>query len=419
LFSPVKKQDILSFDPKLGSHVENGSLVLETLPSSSNKIQPELEVTKPSFGLFRRIFHLLRKHKVQLFLCPDNVESSLVLALAKVAGVKRTIYGIHTDLSLFFHAKPISQVMDSKGLLFPVALFLHFTSCSRIADTCVVSSEAFRRQIADRLFYRFVKIDGAMESMLWSPHFRLPGESEAEIVARWRYELSDGHPEDPLALYVGRWSPEKRISMIRPALPAHWRLALVGDGTDQEVVDIEAGIAGFDRVKARREFLGSKDLALVYSCADFLVSASDFETFGFVALESLACGTPVAVENKGGFKQTVEDGTNGLLLSFDDVEETRRRLEEYSPGSLAYYELKKHVVESAKYSQSIETNSFSERFLRRHAPDLIPSVSSKDKKPSAAVVVGNQILNGAYHAFLWVYLLLCFIIMMTFVSIFT
>ena len=53
--------------------------------------------------------------------------------------------------------------------------------------------------------------------------------------AQMRDKLSQGHPDSPLLIYVGRVSAEKQIDQIKPVLEAipEARLAIVGDGPNQ------------------------------------------------------------------------------------------------------------------------------------------------------------------------------------------
>jgi len=72
-------------------------------------------------------------------------------------------------------------------------------------------------------------------------------------------------------------------------------------------------------------FLGSVPqprLPLFYSAADVCVVPSYYETFGLVALESLACGTPVVATRVGAAGDIIRQGETGYLVA----DNTPRRL---------------------------------------------------------------------------------------------
>ncbi|UCG83433.1 MAG: glycosyltransferase, partial [Dehalococcoidia bacterium] len=65
-------------------------------------------------------------------------------------------------------------------------------------------------------------------------------------------------------------------------------------------------------------FIGTvrqEDLPFYYSAADVCVVPSYYESFGLVALESLACGTPVVATRVGGMESVVLPGKNGYLIN--------------------------------------------------------------------------------------------------------
>jgi glycosyltransferase involved in cell wall biosynthesis len=127
-----------------------------------------------------------------------------------------------------------------------------------------------------------------------------------------RNHLSQGHPEDPLLLYVGRLSAEKEIDRIKPILEAipNARLALVGDGPNRQT--LEKYFAGTSTHFVG--YLGGQELAAAFASADAFVFPSRTETLGLVLLEAMAAGCPVVAARSGGIPDIVEDGVNGYLF---------------------------------------------------------------------------------------------------------
>ena len=131
-----------------------------------------------------------------------------------------------------------------------------------------------------------------------------------------RSRLSEGNPDSPLLLYVGRVSAEKQIDQIKPVLEAipEARLAIVGDGPNREA--LQAHFAG-----TNTNFVGylqGLELASAYASADAFVFPSRTETLGLVLLEAMAAGCPVVAANSGGIPDIVTDGENGYLFEVDD-----------------------------------------------------------------------------------------------------
>ena len=63
------------------------------------------------------------------------------------------------------------------------------------------------------------------------------------------------------------------------------------------------------------------NLNIYYSAADVCVIPSRYEGFGNVAIEAMACKTPVVASNTGGLKYVVENGENGFLVDKNSVNE--------------------------------------------------------------------------------------------------
>ncbi len=141
----------------------------------------------------------------------------------------------------------------------------------------------------------------------------------------WRSRLTNGVPEAPLLLYVGRLAPEKRIDMLRSVLAAipEVRLAIIGDGPERET--LENLFANTPTVFTG--YLKGKQLAQAYASADIFTFPSANETFGNVVLEAMASGLPVVVPRAGGVVDFVRDGENGLFFDPECVDSFVRSIQ--------------------------------------------------------------------------------------------
>ncbi|MBE2214826.1 MAG: glycosyltransferase [Opitutaceae bacterium] len=127
-------------------------------------------------------------------------------------------------------------------------------------------------------------------------------------------------PGTQMLLFVGRIAREKNIRSLVAALdhiakdaPSH-HLVLVGDGELRE--QIEREVTRRDNVTWLPYCESPQKLAELYTAADLFVHPGRYETFGLVALEAQACGTPVLVVREGGVEDAVE-GEHPPLIARD------------------------------------------------------------------------------------------------------
>jgi len=145
------------------------------------------------------------------------------------------------------------------------------------------------------------------------------------LVNRWEHRARNGIGERAfLAFYAGRLAPEKDVETAIDAFALFQRMApdavfvIAGDGPSASALKERCEDAGVNAT-----FIGFADAAELqrwYASADALLFPSATETFGNVALEAMACGTPVIAANAGGVRDTVRDGENGLLRRPGDAE---------------------------------------------------------------------------------------------------
>ena len=132
---------------------------------------------------------------------------------------------------------------------------------------------------------------------------------------------------EPVLAYVGRFSREKGVAVLIAAFAKVLndfpgaRLRLIGDGPLAENLRALAGLLG---IAASVEFHGWSSADAVQKHLDdawCVVCPSLWaEPFGLAAIESLMLGIPVVASDTGGFRETVEHETTGILFRTGDVD---------------------------------------------------------------------------------------------------
>ena len=142
-------------------------------------------------------------------------------------------------------------------------------------------------------------------------------------------------------LFVGRIQPLKapdvllraaaRLVSADPSLRERLVVAVVGGPSGTGLVEPEslhklgAGLGIADLVRFQRP-VEQRRLADWYRAADITVVPSYSESFGLVALESQACGTPVVAAAVGGLTTAVADEVSGILVPGHDPDDYARAL---------------------------------------------------------------------------------------------
>lgn len=148
-------------------------------------------------------------------------------------------------------------------------------------------------------------------------------------------------PCESMLLYVGRIEPLKGIDVLIEALAVlqaeNTTVCLVVIGGDPENGE-QAPNEEMERLQSMCRQAGLKDLVTFlgkrsqdslpyyYSAAEAVVVPSHYESFGMVALEAMACGTPVVASQVGGLAFLVQDGVTGYTVPVDDPQALAHRL---------------------------------------------------------------------------------------------
>ena len=133
-----------------------------------------------------------------------------------------------------------------------------------------------------------------------------------------------GFNDSKIILFVGRIEPLKGIDHLLRAithLPNGQRLRLVIIGGDEHSRSEMERLQQMSRdlhIEDSVTFLGlieHERLPYFYNAADVCVIPSYYESFGLVALESMACGTPVVATNVGDLKSIIQQGETGYVVT--------------------------------------------------------------------------------------------------------
>ena len=175
-----------------------------------------------------------------------------------------------------------------------------------------------------------------------------PGDQQE---ARRRRSIA---PDAVLLLFVGRIQPLKAPDVLvraaaemvvrDPALRSRLQVVVCGgpSGTGlaqpTALVDLarELGIADLVRFEPPSD---RQTLVDWYRAADVAVVPSHSESFGLVAVEAQACGTPVVAASVGGLRTAVDDQVSGLLVDGHDPRDFARAIERITGQPLLRSEL--------------------------------------------------------------------------------
>jgi D-inositol-3-phosphate glycosyltransferase len=162
-----------------------------------------------------------------------------------------------------------------------------------------------------------------------------------------------GLPQDHVVIvFAGRVQPLKAPDMVLhaaarmiaddPALAGRLTIAFVGGPSGTGRADPDGlvalagrlGLAGLVRLEPP---CPQQELADWYRAATVVMVPSYSESFGLVAVEAQACGTPVVAAAVGGLRTAVRDGVSGILVDSRDPARYARALRDLtgSPAELA------------------------------------------------------------------------------------
>ena len=197
-----------------------------------------------------------------------------------------------------------------------------------VANKIIASTSTEKAQLEDLYNADPDKIEIIPPGVDLSHFYPIPPDESKEYV---------GTPMDKkMLLFVGRIEPLKGIKTLLKAIgyisdngqaEENLCLAVIGgeladeNGQESEEMKLLHQLRDEYGLKELVTFLGKRSqdsLPYYYSAAEMVIMPSHYESFGMVALESMACGTPVIASMVGGLIHLVEDGVTGYHVPVDD-----------------------------------------------------------------------------------------------------
>jgi len=274
----------------------------------------------------------------------------------QVAAVAKERWGVPLIQSMHTLGKVKNLALAAGDCAEPVARIRGEGEVVAAADRLVANTDEEARQLvelydADRR--RVKTVSPGVDLAVFSPG------SAAEARARL------GLPADAVVLmFAGRIQPLKGPDVVlhaaadllrsSPELAGRLVVVFVGGPSGSEVgapgrldgLAGRLGIAGRGGTVRMEPPCPQRELADWYRAASVVLVPSHSESFGLVALEAQACGTPVVAAAVGGLRTAVRDGYSGVLVDGHDpaawarvlekLITSPRRLAQLSRGALAH-----------------------------------------------------------------------------------
>jgi D-inositol-3-phosphate glycosyltransferase len=142
-------------------------------------------------------------------------------------------------------------------------------------------------------------------------------------------------PDEDVVAFVGRIQPLKGPDVLLRAAAKLQRVHVVvaggPSGSGRAAPDGLVRLADELGIAARVTFLppqSREDLARLFQAVNLVAVPSYSESFGLVALEAQACGTPVVAAAVGGLPVAVRGGVSGTLVAGHDVDRWAQAIDE-------------------------------------------------------------------------------------------
>ena len=236
------------------------------------------------------------------------------------------------------------------------------------ADKIIASTEAELAQFRWLYHQDTDKVEIIEPGVDISRFYPIPADEAREFVG-----VTD---ERRIILFVGRIEPLKgldsllnAVAMLHRERQHNLHLMVIGGEPDADPDEITAEMSRLKELtdelglNGQVTFLGRRDqdvLQYYYSAAEIVVMPSHYESFGLVALEAMACGTPVIASETGGLVYLVKDGETGLHVPTAAPEALAEKVRYLLDND---NELRRLGVQAAKHARGFEWGGVADRVI--------------------------------------------------------
>ncbi|CAA0836307.1 Sulfoquinovosyl transferase SQD2 [Striga hermonthica] len=266
-----------------------------------------------SLALSPRIISAVARFK------PDIIHASSpgimvfgALIIAKLLSVP-IVMSYHTHVPVYIPRYTFSWLVKPMWL---VIKFLH-----RAADLTLVPSAAIAKDL------EAARVTAANRIRLWNKGVDSESFHPRFRSREMRLRLSNGEPDRPLIIHVGRLGVEKSLDFLKRVMDElpEARIAFIGDGPYRD--ELEQMFSNMPAVFTGT--LHGDELSQAYASGDIFVMPSESETLGLVVLEAMSSGLPVVAARAGGITDILPDeqqGKTGYLYSPGDLNDCLSKL---------------------------------------------------------------------------------------------
>lgn len=262
----------------------------------------------------------------------------------------------------------------------------------QLADRIVAATNTEKRNLEELYQADPGKIEIIPPGVDLSHFYPIPPDEAKEYV---------GVPlEKRMLLFVGRLEPLKGLETLLRAINylntngnrvKDLCLAVIGgdlqgrDGADTPEIQKFTALCQELQLEEMVRFLGKKgqdSLPYYYSAAEMVVMPSHYESFGMVALESMACGTPVIASLVGGLSHLVEHGVTGYHVPVEDFQTLSSRIYDLLEDKAIRYRMGHDAFAFAK---KFGWENITDRIIQLYSELLQESAGTREIQQSSAL----------------------------------